>query len=777
MTTKESYIVPVELFTPEQEEQYGKFVNNPTLDQLAKYFLIDDHDYNIIFKHRHKHNKLGFAVQLGTVRFLGTFLGNPIDVPENVVSYIGKQLKIDVKELELYISAKNILEHRREICEIYGYRSFNNQPDNWRLIRWLYNRAWLSSERPVILFDLATNRCVEQKILLPGVTTLERLVAQICDRSAQRLWKKLSLLPNSTQREQLNNLVTIETNSRQTKLDNLRHPPTVVSPNGIIKSLERLKSIRFLGASSWNISRIPIGKIRKLSRYVAIARAQIINRMPEDKKFAHLVAFAISFTSTSQDDVIDILDKYLSELFKRTNSKGDKNKLRTSKVLSLSMRKLLEAFEVLLDETTSDEEVRAAIFAKIPKDVLKQAFHKVDSLTKSLEHTVSFHELFQNYTNVRKFLPFLLESIDFKSTISGQNTLNSWDFIKKSEARKQKKFYKNAPIEGISDSWQSVTKKDKDTVYACGYTFWVLDKMHQAIKNREVYICGSGQYDDPNAQLLQGESWASLKLNILNTTKWSSSAAESINPLVEELDEAFKYTSSRLKDNEYVRFEEFAGKQCLILTPLERREETKSYKVLNNKVKELLPTIELPILALEVNKWTGFFDCFTHINGGSSRVTDLEISICAIMIARACNIGLEAVVQIGVAALEYDRLTWVEQNYFRSETIELARIKLNEFHSKLTLSQKWGKGEVASADGTRLIVPVKSITPGHNSKYFGVRKGITNYSLISDMFDELNFLLQSGASKDSIYLPQCVLEQPTSMKPKEIMTDTGVFNN
>jgi hypothetical protein len=81
--------------------------------------------------------------------------------------------------------------HATEIQRRHCYRDFHQQPEHFRLVRWVYTRAWVSAERPIALFDLTTARLVKQKILLPGVTTLTRLVASIRDRAAGRLWRIL----------------------------------------------------------------------------------------------------------------------------------------------------------------------------------------------------------------------------------------------------------------------------------------------------------------------------------------------------------------------------------------------------------------------------------------------------------------------------------------------------------------------------------------------------------------------------------------------------------
>ena len=165
--------MPVNFLTGEQQRRYSRYAGEPSPAQLECYFHLDDKDRGLLARCRNDHTRLGFAVQLGTVRFLGTFLADPSEVPRGVVAYLARQLDIaDTSGLKRYAVGVMRRDHVAEIRRSYGYRDFHEGSEAAALSRWLANRAWVSAERPSVLFDLATARLVERKVLLPGVTVL-----------------------------------------------------------------------------------------------------------------------------------------------------------------------------------------------------------------------------------------------------------------------------------------------------------------------------------------------------------------------------------------------------------------------------------------------------------------------------------------------------------------------------------------------------------------------------------------------------------------------------
>src|ERR1700737_2703996 len=77
--------MPVEFLTDDQAAAFGRFAGPPSRAELERWFFLDDEDRKQIVRHRRDDNRLGFALQLTTVRFLGTFLPNPLEVPAAVV--------------------------------------------------------------------------------------------------------------------------------------------------------------------------------------------------------------------------------------------------------------------------------------------------------------------------------------------------------------------------------------------------------------------------------------------------------------------------------------------------------------------------------------------------------------------------------------------------------------------------------------------------------------------------------------------------------------------
>ena len=97
--------------------------------------------------------------------------------------------------------------------------------------------------------------------------------------------------------------------------------------------------------------------------------------------------------------------------------------------------------------------------------------------------------------------------------------------------------------------------------------------------------------------------------------------------------------------------------------------------------------------------------------------------------------------------------------------------------NNIDLARRWGGGDVASADGLRFVVPVRTIHAGPNPKYFGPERGVTYYNLVSDQFTGLNAITVPGTLRDSLVLLSVVLEQETELEPTEIMTDTGAYTD
>lgn len=761
----------LDFLTTDQKSQYGKFSGEPDELQLARYFHLDEADLEFISNRRGDHNRLGFALQITSIRFLGCFLSDFNVVPINVQRFVSAQLSIsDISVLTEYAKRETtIREHTALIRTQYEYHEISDC--KFSLSRLLYARAWLSNERPSLMFDFATVWLIQNKILLPGVTTLCRLIAEIREKASKRLWRLLSALPTVEQKEKLKTLLKIREGKRFSHLDYYRKSPTTVSSNSFNLAITRYVELKDFGIQSIDFSHIPPIRLKMIARHAGMITAPKIAEMSEQKQIAILVAFVKTFEVVALDDALEMLDQLTSEIIGTAKRRVQKNRIRTLKDLDKSALALAEVCELILNDETNNDKLRDEIFAQISKEKLVESINTVNLL---VAREGNFHEeMLAQYGKVQRFLPPLLNNITFKAAPAGQSMLQALNYLKNVEGGR-KQILKNPPVDFITAAWKKQIYDENNCITKQAYTLCVLQQLQDSLRRRDIYVSHSERWSDTREKLLQGTAWQANRTQVSRSLGHSLVANDVIEKLISKLDESYKQVAANFSENTAITIDNSGKNPALTISNLDKLEEPPKLVQFREQVTNLLPKIDLTELLLEIHAHTGFLNEFNHVSEANSRADDLITSICAVLIAEACNIGLEPLIKNHIPALTQMRLNWVKQNYFRAETLTNANAKLVDYHSTLSLLKKWGGGEVASADGMRFVVPVPTINARPNRKFFGLtKKGLTWYNFISNQYTGFHAIVVPGTLRDSIFVLEGMLEQQTGLNPIEIMTDTA----
>jgi Tn3 transposase DDE domain len=283
------------------------------------------------------------------------------------------------------------------------------------------------------------------------------------------------------------------------------------------------------------------------------------------------------------------------------------------------------------------------------------------------------------------------------------------------------------------------------------------------------YLSAGASAGATRVKLLHGTRWETLRPQVCSVLAHQETVDQAIMTCTQQLHIAYRQTLANLLTNAAVRFEGPSGREELIVSNLDKLVELPSLIELRRQVTALLPRVDLPEVLLEAQAWTGFADEFFHLSEANARVSDLVISLCAGLMA------LEPLIRLDHPALTRDRLGWVLQNYIRANTLIRANARLVDYQATLALAQAWG-GEVASADGLRFVVPIRTLNAGPNRTYFGASWGVTYYNFTSDQFTGFHGIVIPGTLRDSPFILEGLLEQQTSLRPVQLMSDTAGSN-
>jgi hypothetical protein len=152
---------------------------------------------------------------------------------------------------------QTVYDHAWEIRDAYKYHAFEDPAWGRKFRTFLHGRAWTQAEGPVALFDHAVVWLRRERVLLPGVTVLAKLVAEVREKADERLHATV-------------------TNAAR------RRDPRV------------------------RVDQVPPNRMKVLARVGAGSKAPALARMYDPKRTAVLVAEARHLQAVAIDDALDL---------------------------------------------------------------------------------------------------------------------------------------------------------------------------------------------------------------------------------------------------------------------------------------------------------------------------------------------------------------------------------------------------------------------------------------------------------------------------------------
>ena len=342
-------------------QNYGQYNNDPTPEQLLKYFFLTEEDLKLVESCRSFYTKLGLAVQLCTLRFLGTFLANPINVPAIVVQTLENQLGFEKVNLERYRKSNDArLEHQQRLKNHLGYHDFDESKSN-QIFELLLTKLLVAAENTAVLFDFVTTELSEQNIVLPGSTTILKLITKAREQANTRLYRQLAERLSKTQVAKLERLLLVPKGQHRTRFEQLRAQPVHSSATSLGQALNRVEELRSIGISRVQLDDVAENRIAPILRFGLSVWAGTLEKHSRNRRLATLLVVFQHLERSAVDDALMIFDQLMQKTGLSGQRRLRKERLRTLKDLDAAALTLRDVARVILDSSIPANKIRKTV--------------------------------------------------------------------------------------------------------------------------------------------------------------------------------------------------------------------------------------------------------------------------------------------------------------------------------------------------------------------------------------------------------------------------------
>lgn len=789
--------MPVSFLSATERGRFNSFPTDLSPPDLIAFFTLSATDLRQVPKTTTPPNRLGFALRILLLRFLGFHLPDLTAVPEVVIEYVGSQIGTDAVQIKFYAErGATRTVHQRAIEDYLGFR-LPTETDLQSVAEWLTERA-LEHDRPTVLLQFLCERFLAERLVRPGFSVVERMVAAARNAAEEEIFRRIEFIIDDVSAEGLDELLLAEQPNRPTPLASLRQSATSNSPKTILAGLEKLGKLQQWKVGNWNLSAINPNRRKQLAQIGFRSTAQALSRMNKTRRYPILLAFLAQLHEEVLDELVELFDRLLYNVSSRADRKLAEIQQEIA-LLAGDKIKLLQALvRILIDPTVPDAKLRTAIYEFLPENKLRVTFDECERINEPLDENF-FKLIGDRYSYLRQFIPTFLDALPLDGNAETEGLRKAIEILRELNESGKRKIPDDASIDFIDAKWWNYVFDDNERFVKKYYELCVLFELRAKLRSGDIWVIGSRRYARLGSYLISAEDWTHMRPAVCELLSLPEDGAGRLQLRQAELQELYiqfdrffdelvkKHSRKSLKADDLPAYFDPAlhlerkidirmenGK--MIVTKLPGEQISPSSEALKKEISERLPEIELTDLLIEVDGWMNFSRHFAHPSGSEPRRSPDALHHCyASILAQACNFGFMQMQRM--SGLTYRKMAWFSTWYLREKTLKSAFSELVNFHSRLPLAQLWGGGTLSSSDGQRFPVSVKTRNAVSVPRYFGYGRGLTYYTWTSDQYSQFGTKVVPTTIRDATYVLDEILDNETELTILEHTTDTAGYTD
>lgn len=756
-------------------KERASLLSHPTDEHLLiEHWTLHPEDLILVNTRRKTETRFALALQLCSLRYPGRLIAAGDTIPAEAVQFLAEQLatRPDVL-LDACNRAATRSEHLDILRRAYGFQEMT-QPHRAELLNWVRGMAIASPKARPLVFSLA-EEMRRRRIIIPGVTVLERLVAQALHQAESHLYEGVHGSLTDLAIGALDALVSDKpVHGRQHQISWLREPPGPQGSRAMIAIIQRLDLIREIDITQKTSELIGMERRINLAAEGKRLTAQNYRQMNAPRRYTTLAATVFELGLDLTDQVINMFEALIARSVRRAHRRREERAQEEALNSQEAMAFLRDLAVVLVDAHDTGRPLDPAITTFTTWDEIRRIVGSIKPTRRFSAENNLLVELRAEYAAIRRYASPFLAAFEFKASAGYQGLVEALLELSQRWHRRPGRMTEADWVARFLPFVPSRARQQIMTVDG-GFDHKMMEihfllELKARLASGDVTVVGSRAYQTIETYLLpRGQFELIQKAGTLpiavNPDFWDYIAARKA-----ELETALQAAAKHLADN---RGDTRIGAKGLRV-PAVFTEESEQAVAFAGLLSRHMPTVRLTDLLMDVDRMTGFTETFEHLQTG--RPCADKRALFTALIAEATNLGLSKMAQASPGRTRR-QLQQTAIWHFREDTFALALAKLIEAQHGDAFATVFGSPTISSSDGQHIFLGAAAENAGEVNAHYGRDPIIKLYTAISGRYAPYHTRVMAATASEALHVLDALLETPTGQAVTRHHVDGGGVND